>query len=286
MDPAHDRSSPAEGGELVSPSSQAAPTITPTIDRPVSGAGASHRRVSVEEGYARWAATYDRTPNPLLALEQRCLLPLIPDVAGKRVLDLACGTGRWLEQLLAAKPVSGFGIDMSTAMLAVAQQKAGVAGRLARADCRQLPFPSDAFDLAVCSFAVEHIGHLSEVAAEWSRVLKQPADLFIAGLHPAAYAAGWRAGFRHGQEAMQIDAVPHSAKEMVEVFRCAGFALWHQLECFVGEPERPLFAYAGKEGFFDTAREVPAIMISHFRRCSAERKSTLDMQKFREQETD
>ena len=245
-----------------------APTITPAIDQQVSGPPAIPCRVSVEEGYARWAATYDQTPNPLLALEQRCLLPLIPDLAGKCVLDLACGTGRWLEKLLAAKRASGFGIDLSAAMLAMAQQKAAMAGRLARADCLQLPFPSDVFDLAVCSFAVEHIRKLSAVAAEWSRVLKQSADLFITGLHPAAYATGWRAGFRNGQDAMQIDAVPHSAKEMVAVFSAAGFELRHTLECFVGEPERPLFAYAGKEPFFDAARGVPAIMISHFRRCS------------------
>jgi SAM-dependent methyltransferase len=243
-------------------------TNTPAIDQQVSGLGAIPCRVSVEEGYARWAATYDQTPNPLLALEQRCLLPLLPDVAGKRVLDLACGTGRWLGRLLAAKPALGLGIDLSAAMLAVAQEKAAMAGRLARANCLQLPFLSDVFDLAICSFAVEHIRNLSEVAAEWSRVLKQPADLFITGLHPAAYAAGWRAGFRDGQDAMQIDAAPHSAKEMVAVFRGAGFELWHTLECFVGEPERPLFAYAGKERFFDAARGVPAIMISHFRRCS------------------
>ncbi|HXM12450.1 MAG TPA: class I SAM-dependent methyltransferase [Terriglobales bacterium] len=245
-----------------------APTITPTIDRQLSGSGSIPRRVSVEEGYARWAATYDQTPNPLLALEQRCLLPLIPDLAGKRVLDLACGTGRWLEKLLAAKPASGFGIDSSAAMLAMAQEKAAMTGRLARADCLQLPFPSDVFDLAICSFAVEHIRNMSEVAAEWSRVLKQSADLFITGLHPAAYATGWRAGFRDGQDALQIDAVPHSAMEMVAVFCHAGFELGHTMECFVGEPEHPLFAHAGKERLFDAARGVPAIMISHFRRCS------------------
>jgi SAM-dependent methyltransferase len=245
-----------------------ASTIKPPIDQQIFGPGVIRRRVSVEEGYARWAATYDQTPNPLLALEQRCLLPLLPDVAGKCVLDLACGTGRWLEKLLAAKPASCFGIDLSAAMLAVAQEKAAMTGRLARADCLQLPFPIDVFDLAVCSFAAEHIRNLSEVAEEWSRVLKQSADLFVTGLHPAAYATGWRVGFRDGRDAMQIDAVPHSAKEMVAAFRDAGFELRHTLECFVGEPERPLFAYAGKEQFFDAAREVPAIMISHFRRCS------------------
>src|ERR1700678_2098638 len=53
MDPAHDRSAQAEGGELVIGSSPAAttiaPTITPAIDQQVSGPPAIPCRVSVEE---------------------------------------------------------------------------------------------------------------------------------------------------------------------------------------------------------------------------------------------
>jgi ubiquinone/menaquinone biosynthesis C-methylase UbiE len=236
------------------------------VDEQVVSLSAIPRRVSVEEGYERWAATYDQGPNPLLALEQRCLLPLLPSTAGKHVLDLACGTGRWLEKLLAPAPAIGIGIDLSAAMLAVAREKASIAGRLARADCLELPFRNAAFDLAVCSFALEHIEGLEELATECSRVLRQPSDLYISELHPAAYAAGWRTGFRDRQGAMQIDIVPHSAKEIIAEFGSAGFELWQTLECSIGEDERPLFVYAGKERFFDAVRVVPAIMIMHFRR--------------------
>jgi ubiquinone/menaquinone biosynthesis C-methylase UbiE len=236
------------------------------IDKQVAGNCAIPRRVSVEAGYERWAATYDQTPNPLLALEQRCLLPLLPSTAGKHVLDLACGTGRWLERLLAPAPALGIGIDLSAAMLAVAREKAAIAGRLARADCLKLPFRNAVFDLAMCSFALEHIGHLGEVATEWSRVLQQPADLYISELHPTAYAAGWRTGFRDQEGPMEIESAPRSAKEIITVFSGTGFEFVHALDCFLGEPERPLFAYGGKERFFDAATEVPAIMILHFRR--------------------
>ena len=34
--------------------------------------------VSVQDGYKRWAETYDKTPNPLLALEERHLASLLP----------------------------------------------------------------------------------------------------------------------------------------------------------------------------------------------------------------
>lgn len=85
----------------------------------------------------------------------------------------------------------------------------------------------------------------------------------------------WGAPGNHaGNSGIAVNPCQHSlsagkaAAEMVAVFRGARFELRHTLECFVGEPERPLFAYTGKERFFDAAHRVPAIMISHFRRCS------------------
>jgi ubiquinone/menaquinone biosynthesis C-methylase UbiE len=260
MDPAYDRSSKTEGGEFVNGS----PTIAPAIDLQVPTSGPIPRQVSVEEGYQRWAETYDHTPNPLLALEERCLLPLLPNIAGKRVLDLACGTGRWLEKLSAKRPELAIGVDQSQAMLAVAREKPAIGVRLARANCLKLPFHNAVFDLAICSFALQHIGDLDELATEWWRVMRAPANLYITDLHPMAYAAGWRTGFRDRQGAMQIETASHSEAEIVTLFNNVGFELVQAIECFVGEPERPVFASAGKLRIFDTARAVPAIMILHF----------------------
>jgi ubiquinone/menaquinone biosynthesis C-methylase UbiE len=241
------------------------PVIAPAIDSQVPATSAI-RRVSVGEGYARWAASYDQNPNPLLALEERYLLPLLPKVSGERVLDLACGTGRWLERLSSAGPALGIGIDLSPAMLSVAGEKTAIRGRLARADCLKLPLRNTSFDLAICSFALGHVGEFTELAKECWRVLAGSADLFISELHPGAYHAGWRTGFRDQQGPLQIESTSHSSSEIVAVFNCAGFELAQALECFVGEPERPLFAQGGKESYFDKARIVPAVMILHLRR--------------------
>jgi ubiquinone/menaquinone biosynthesis C-methylase UbiE len=252
----------------VNRSSSPAPTIPSKINQQVPELNPFSSPVSIEEGYTRWAATYDQAPNPLLALEQRCLLPLLPNVAGKRVLDLACGTGRWLEKLSTANLAFGLGLDLSEAMLAVAREKPSVSGRLVRANCLHLPLASSVFDLAICSFAVEHIGDLSQLALEWSRILKRTADLFITSLHPTAFAAGWRVGFRDGQGATQIDSASHSIEQIVNVFSGCGFELSRTLECFLGEQERPLFTYGGKERCYESARGIPAVMILHFRRSS------------------
>ena len=51
--------------------------------------------------FAAWAEVYDNDPNPLLALEERYLTRLLPDIQGKNALDVGCGTGRWLQRLAA-----------------------------------------------------------------------------------------------------------------------------------------------------------------------------------------
>jgi ubiquinone/menaquinone biosynthesis C-methylase UbiE len=221
--------------------------------------------VSVAEGYERWAPTYDHTPNPLLAREERYLVPLLPDLHDKQVLDMACGTGRWLERLLAQGAHSGIGIDFSRAMLGIARKKVTLTGRLARVDCLQLPFRNSVFDLAICSFAVSHIQDLQRMARELARVMKANSDVFVSDLHPEAYTRGWRTGFRDGPSTCQIRTMPHTAEEIVSVFYSAGFECLTHLPLCLGEPERSMFARAGKGHWFAKRIHLPAVLVCHFR---------------------
>jgi ubiquinone/menaquinone biosynthesis C-methylase UbiE len=221
--------------------------------------------VSVAEGYERWAPTYDQVANPLLNLEERKLAPLFPNLRGKRVLDLACGTGRWLERISAQDAGLGIGIDSSTAMLRIAGAKVAIRGRLAQADCLTLPFQSEVFDLVVCSFALGHIHDLGAMVRELARVTRSGADVFVSDLHPEAYAQGWRTGFRDLCGAVQIEMLPRSAEEIVRAFYSAGFECLTHLPLCLGEPEKPIFVQAGKNHLFTRACQVPAVLICHFK---------------------
>jgi ubiquinone/menaquinone biosynthesis C-methylase UbiE len=224
--------------------------------------------VSVEEGYERWAPTYDRAPNPLLAREERHLLPLLADVRNRRILDLATGTGRWLEKLVQRSAESGVGVDCSNAMLRVAGRKCAVTGHLVRATCESLPFRGAWFDLAICSFAIGHIRDLKSMVGELARVMKPGADLFVSDLHPEAYAQGWRVGFREQTSAVQIEMASRAADEIVEQAYSSHFDCLTQESLWLGEPEKPIFAQAGKEHLFAQACQFPAVLVCQFKRLS------------------
>jgi SAM-dependent methyltransferase len=233
----------------------------------------SARRVSVEEGYELWASGYDRDPNPLLALEERELGPLLPNLAGKDVVDVACGTGRWLAKMLSLGARSAAGADLSSAMLAVARTKASLQGRLLRADCTALPLRAEVADLLVCSFAVGHLCDPVPLARELARVARPGADVYVTNLHPVGYARGWRTGFRLTGALIEIAGFSYSAEELRGVFVSQGFAAGRFLDARLGEPERGIFAQAGRRHLFKEACQLPAVLICHFKRLSSFRRT-------------
>jgi malonyl-CoA O-methyltransferase len=222
-------------------------------------------QVGIEEGYERWALTYDRMINPLIALEERHVTPLISTLPGGAVLDLACGTGRWLQKLVGRGASLGVGVDFSTAMLRVANTKPGLGGRLTRADWLRLPFRESIFDFSISSFALSHIVHLKAAVSELARLMKPNSDVFVTDLHAEAYARGWRTNFRDKRGIVEIEASPHTAESIAEAFSAAGFQCLANTPLYFGEAERPLFEKAGKTDFFGTARQIPAILFCHFR---------------------
>lgn len=245
---------------------QTPPIAVPKQDQSSLPSTCSGFLLSPDEAYELWATTYDLSLNPLLALEERHLLPLIPAMKGKAVLDLACGTGRWLKRFVELGARPGVGVDCSTAMLRTAATKFAIAHRLARADCTQLPFAAAFFDFAICSFALSHFPDLSVVSREFAIALKPGADLVVSDVHPEAYARGWRTAFRCGCTAVEIRTVVHSLANIREQFLSSGFDCCDLLSARLGEPEKALFLQAGRGHLFQSACETPAVLIARFRR--------------------
>ena len=68
--------------------------------------------------YERWAPVYPPVAhNPLMRAEQRAMLEVWPDMDGRRVLDLACGSGRYSHLLREANAAQVVAVDFCAAML-------------------------------------------------------------------------------------------------------------------------------------------------------------------------
>jgi SAM-dependent methyltransferase len=112
---------------------------------------------------------------------------LLGDVAGRRVLEVGCGSApcaRWLS----TQGASVVGLDLSTAMLryaSTAGELTGIEVPLVRGNAERLPFAAGSFDLACSAFgAVPFVASVESVFAEVSRVLRPGGAWVFAVTHP------------------------------------------------------------------------------------------------------
>jgi len=150
--------------------------------------------LDVLDAYAEWAGAYaPEAHNPVMQLEEQAVLELLPDVAGRRLLDLACGSGRYLKRLGPGAAGRAVGVDFSRPMLARA---ASLDRPLVQADLLGLPLAADSFDLIVCGLAVGHVADLSGSVSEMARVLTPGGVLVYSDFHPFGALLGWKRTFR------------------------------------------------------------------------------------------
>jgi cytosine/adenosine deaminase-related metal-dependent hydrolase/SAM-dependent methyltransferase len=214
-----------------------------------------------------WAQSYDRAANPLLMLEHRYLLPLLPTLSGRDVLDMGCGSGRWLGHLVAGNPRSLRGIDASPAMLQAASQKSLRAVELFQGSCYATPFVDRSFDLILSSFVVSYLDDLDSAVEELTRIARDGCDLVLSDMHPyTQQRLGWKRSFRHSVGEIALDTVPHRPERIVVALAERGWNLVAAVEAEFGTPEREVFSAAGRLDNFQAAIGHPAVLILQFRK--------------------
>ena len=180
------------------------------------------RRPTVREGYDLWAETYDRTPNPIVAMDARHTLPLLAPAGGERVLDAGCGTGRNLAGIRRAGGAA-VGLDFSFGMLRVARRRHPRVPLL-QADL-QAPFPFQprCFDAVLCALIGEHLSDLTAVFRETGRVMKDDGRFLFSVYHPELAAAGKEANFQREDVEYRLGAFRYSVDDYRNRLAEAGF---------------------------------------------------------------
>jgi len=157
--------------------------------------------------YDRLAPTYnERFEDNQRSGTAAALRALAQDLARQlgrtpRILEVGCGTGRWLAELAAASwgaarcgPV--YGLDLSTGMLKQAQCLAAQVGReadlhLARGRAGRLPFAAQTFDLVYAVNAIHHFWEPRVFVSEARRLLRPAGRLAVVGMDPHARRESW-----------------------------------------------------------------------------------------------
>jgi len=181
-------------------------------------------QVDPREAYARVATAYPpEAHNGLMRLEQSTVLELLDDPRGRRVLDVGCGSGRYLRLIAERGAALVAGCDFVPEMVARARE---ISPRVAVARAEGLPFPSAAFDLAVCGLVVGHCRELEPVLAELGRVLRPGGVMVYSDIHPAGTLAGWERSLPDARgRVVPIRQYLHLFGDHVRACRRAGFAL-------------------------------------------------------------
>jgi SAM-dependent methyltransferase len=233
------------------------------LNDPALGSAEATPELGAAAGYAIWSDSYDEPGNPVVALEETAVAELIAAAPPGRALDAACGTGRHARRLVElGHRVSG--IDLTPEMLERARVNVPEA-TFAVADLRELPFPDESFELAVCGLAMSHLPSLNEAVAELARVLTPGGRLIISVLHPFQALLGWNAPFSgaDGSRAF-VREHPHLHADYLSAFTSAGLTVTGCVEPTITDQElgakRRAFRHI-PEATAAAYRGLPAVLV-------------------------
>lgn len=112
---------------------------------------------------------YSTTGIRLLDSFYRWILRQVQPVAGRRLLDVACGEGVLLRFAQQIYHLDGYGVDLSATAVRIAQEEGRRLACVASGE--GLPFASGSFDYVTCIGSLEHFLDMRAGVAEIARVL-------------------------------------------------------------------------------------------------------------------
>lgn len=196
-------------------------------------------------GHDRWLPLYDPLQRLLgLRSVQRAVARAAAIRPGQRVLDVGCGTGSLLLEVVRRHPdVEAFGLDPDPKALARARRKARrarVAIRWDQGYAQRLPYPDDSFDVVLSTLMFHHLDAEDQdaVLVETLRVLRPGGALLLADLDERGHRGLAHRAARRGRLAGAIaEDIPRRMREagfdsVVEIGRWQ--RLFGEITCWRG----------------------------------------------------
>ena len=185
------------------------------------------KTLSSLSAYELWAGTYVADAhNKLMEIEQIAMRELMPDLNCKRVLDLACGTGRYGRIALEQGASSVQGVDNSGAML----QRA-VIPSVIQGTSEAIPFGNNQYDVLICGLALGHLSTIEKSLSEISRVLTPDGVALISDFHPFQALSGAQRTFSaKDNRTYAVEHYPHLYSDYHQAAKGSGLSITHVAE--------------------------------------------------------
>jgi malonyl-CoA O-methyltransferase len=214
--------------------------------------------LAARDAYRLWAPTY-ATETAISFIEDELARDLSPPLAGKRLLDAGCGTGR---RLLGVDAAFTAGIDASHEML-----RSGRADRVAAADLCALPFAASTFDVVWCRLVLGHLRHLQNAYDELARVCAPGGELLVSDFHTAAVAAGHKRSFRDSSGVVhEIEHHIYDDDAHISAAARSGFTLLGARNGAIGPSVEHFYTRIGRQDVYLKDLGLPVVASFCFRR--------------------
>jgi malonyl-CoA O-methyltransferase len=220
------------------------------------------------EAYALWAPSYPaHAHNPLMQAEERAMLSLMPHALhGQAVLDIGCGSGRYMLHALRRDAARVIGVDPSAKMLDRAGAELAVISHNAQIDLVEgglaaLPVPSALADLTLCGLVIGHLKNLEQALAELRRVTRPGGTVLCSDVHPIGHAHGWLRDFKSEGQRYAVRHTPHFYGHWHAACAALGLEIERVLEPMLDPADIPAGAH-----FDRVALEVPVALVFELRR--------------------
>jgi ubiquinone/menaquinone biosynthesis C-methylase UbiE len=152
-------------------------------------------------------------------LEKPAMKKLLPDIKGKRVLCIGCGTGEECQYILKKGAKSVMGIDISKKVIDIAR-KSFKKIEFKLMDMEKLDFSQSSFDVVYSSLALHYLKDWRAIFSEINRVLV-PNGYFLFSTHHPVYWSSKKIkknGFKKVQLGFQTSDNLNSVKFMGDYF--------------------------------------------------------------------
>jgi ubiquinone/menaquinone biosynthesis C-methylase UbiE len=187
--------------------------------KPNEGRGHDEVRHFYDDHYYAFTSSENSVPWQVRRIANR-----LGNLDSRKVLDIACGTGLWLQEL-ARRGATTSGMDISSKAVQECRR------RLPNGDIREgvaetLPFSDREFDLVTCLGSLEHFLDQQQALREMRRVAKPGMKILI--LVPNSGFLTRRLGLYRGTEQTAIRETVRSIDEWENLFRDAGITVYQR----------------------------------------------------------